>query len=415
MRGARRGEVGATGGAGGYLHPISTSPPSTPIAAPATAEILGVPLAVADYEQVMDWMDAMIAAGGRGYLTAAAVNLVMSAQEDAEARAAVLGATLAVPDGQPLVWALHALGHARATRVYGPELMARFCARAAGAGTPIYLYGGRSPEALAMLERRLRERFRGLEIVGGFSPPFRPLTAAEEERAIAEIDSSGAAVVWVGTGQPKQEKWMLHMRPRLSAPLLVGVGAAFDFHAGLVSSGPVLDAALGPRVDLPPLARAAAPVATLRPPKPSLRGRVYASVPTPPPRPSRLIFLDDFRACWRGEPRHGAANLFACMTPSQSTAEVSVIGLGRVGLPLALSFADRGLEVVGIDNDPARLGAVREGRMPFAETGAQDLLDRVRASGRLSLSERVADARAGPPDRDHAGDPLVLPHRDRHA
>jgi UDP-N-acetyl-D-mannosaminuronic acid dehydrogenase len=80
------------------------------------------------------------------------------------------------------------------------------------------------------------------------------------------------------------------------------------------------------------------------------------------------------------------------MTPSPSTAEVSVIGLGRVGLPLALSFADRGLEVVGVDSDPARLGAVREGRMPFAETGTQELLDRVHASGRLSLSDRVADA-----------------------
>src|SRR5712691_3225337 len=80
------------------------------------------------------------------------------------------------------------------------------------------------------------------------------------------------------------------------------------------------------------------------------------------------------------------------MTPSQSTAEVSVVGLGRVGLPLALSFADRGLKVVGVDNDPARLDAVREGRMPFAETGAQELLDRVKASGRVSLSERVADA-----------------------
>src|ERR1039457_5511848 len=79
------------------------------------------------------------------------------------------------------------------------------------------------------------------------------------------------------------------------------------------------------------------------------------------------------------------------MTPTQSNAEVSVVGLGRVGLPLALSFADRGLEVVGIDNDPLRLSAVREGRMPFAETGAQDLLDRVHASGRLSLSDRVPD------------------------
>jgi len=187
---------------------------------------------------VIDWMEAMIATGGRGYVTAAAVNLVMAAREDPRARAAVLGATLAVPDGQPLVWALHALGHARATRVYGPDLMARFCARAARTGIPIYLYGGRTPAALELLERRLRERFPGLLIAGGFSPPFRPLSADEEKSVVAAIDASGAQVVWVGTGQPKQEKWMLEMRPRLAAPLLVGVGAAFDFHAGLVSQAP---------------------------------------------------------------------------------------------------------------------------------------------------------------------------------
>ena len=228
----------ASSAGGGYLHAISRSSASIPLATPPTAEILGIPLAVSDYERVMDWMDATIAAGGRAYLTAAAVNLVMSAQEDPETWAAVLGATLAVPDGQPLVWALHALGHPGATRIYGPDLMAHFCARAARAGTPMYLYGGRSREALGLLERRLRERLAGLQIVGGFSPPFRPPTTAEEEHTIDEIDSSGAAVVWVGTGQPKQEKWMLHMRPRLSAALLVGVGAAFDFHAGLVPQAP---------------------------------------------------------------------------------------------------------------------------------------------------------------------------------
>jgi N-acetylglucosaminyldiphosphoundecaprenol N-acetyl-beta-D-mannosaminyltransferase len=200
--------------------------------------VLGIPLAVSDYEEVIDWMQAMIAADGRGYVTAAAVNLVMSAREDPEARAAVLAATLAVPDGQPLVWALRALGHARATRVYGPELMARFCERAARAGTPIYLYGGRTREALELLERRLRERFPALRIVGGFSPPFRELDPEEERQVIAEIDASRAAVVWVGTGQPKQEKWMRRMRPLLAAPMLVGVGAAFDFHAGLVSQAP---------------------------------------------------------------------------------------------------------------------------------------------------------------------------------
>ena len=149
-----------------------------------------------------------------------------------------LGATLAVPDGQPLVWALRLLGHRRATRVYGPDLMAHFCARATRTRTPMYLYGGRTPEALELLEGRLRERFPGLNIVGGYSPPFRDLTPEEEERIASEIDRSGAAVVWVGTGQPKQEKWMLHMRPRLRAPLLVGVGAAFDFHAGLVRQAP---------------------------------------------------------------------------------------------------------------------------------------------------------------------------------
>jgi N-acetylglucosaminyldiphosphoundecaprenol N-acetyl-beta-D-mannosaminyltransferase len=228
---------------GGYLHAIpadaaSTSAGGEQPSPPPRAEILGVPLAISDYERVVEWMLAMVAAGKRGYVTAAAVNLVMSAHEDPEALDAVLGATLAVPDGQPLVWALRALGHREATRVYGPDLMISFCARAARAGTPMYLYGGRTPEALALLQRRLRERFPGLNLVGGYSPPFRPLTDAEEELVVAEIDASGADVVWVGTGQPKQEKWMLRMRPRLRAPLLVGVGAAFDFHAGLVPQAP---------------------------------------------------------------------------------------------------------------------------------------------------------------------------------
>jgi N-acetylglucosaminyldiphosphoundecaprenol N-acetyl-beta-D-mannosaminyltransferase len=205
---------------------------------PPRAEVLGIPLAVSAYEEVLDWMQAVCAAGEPAYLTAAAVNLVMSAHEDSAVRAATLGATLAVPDGMPLVWALRLLGHPAATRVYGPDLMAAFCARAARTGTPMYLYGGRTPQALELLARRLRERFPGIEIAGGWSPPFRPLSAAEERWVVAEIDGSGAQVVWVGTGQPKQELWMAHMRPRLRAPLLVGVGAAFDFHAGLVPQAP---------------------------------------------------------------------------------------------------------------------------------------------------------------------------------
>ncbi len=197
-----------------------------------------MPLAVSSYDEVVAWMDATIESGARATVTAAAVNLVMSARDDPATMQAVLGATLAVPDGQPLVWALRLLGHRGATRIYGPDLMAHFCAHAATTGTPIYLYGGRSPEALDLLTKRLRERFPGLRIVGGWSPPFRPLTSAERDHVVAEIDASGAQVVWVGTGQPKQELWMHEMRPFLAAPLLVGVGAAFDFHAGIVSQAP---------------------------------------------------------------------------------------------------------------------------------------------------------------------------------
>jgi N-acetylglucosaminyldiphosphoundecaprenol N-acetyl-beta-D-mannosaminyltransferase len=234
MRGA-----GGRSAVDGYLHAIAASSAVAPPPPPPTAEILGIPLAISNYEEVMDWMDAMIAADARGYVTAAAVNLVMSAQEQPATLAATLGATLAVPDGQPLVWALHALGHSRATRVYGPDLMASYCARAARNGTPVYLYGGRNDDAAReLLSRRLRERFAGLRIVGASSPPFRELTRAEDEHEIELINASGAEVVWVGTGQPKQEQWMHEMRPRLAPSLLVGVGAAFDFHAGLVSQAP---------------------------------------------------------------------------------------------------------------------------------------------------------------------------------
>jgi N-acetylglucosaminyldiphosphoundecaprenol N-acetyl-beta-D-mannosaminyltransferase len=207
-------------------------------AAPSQAPVLGVPLAITDYERTLDWIDAQSASAKRGYVCVAAVHTVMACQEDAALRAAVLGADFTVPDGQPLVWALNALGHGLDDRVYGPELMDRACARAAENGLRFYLYGGRNHGALAELARVLRLRHPGLKIVGGHCPPFRPLTAAEEADVAAEINRSGADVVWVGIGVPKQEKWMARMRDRLEAPVLIGVGAAFDFHAGLVPQAP---------------------------------------------------------------------------------------------------------------------------------------------------------------------------------
>jgi len=184
----------------------------------------------------------MVGAGERGWVTAAAVNLIVCARDEPATMRAAQGATLAVPDGQPLVWGLRLLGHRSATRVYGPDLMKLWCERAARSGTSAYLYGGRDDAARKLLEERLRERFPGIRIVGGCSPSFKPLgtpmSERERERIVADIDSSGAQVVWVGTGQPRQELWMSEMRPLLKVPLLVGVGAAFDFHAGLVSQAP---------------------------------------------------------------------------------------------------------------------------------------------------------------------------------
>jgi N-acetylglucosaminyldiphosphoundecaprenol N-acetyl-beta-D-mannosaminyltransferase len=201
-------------------------------------DVLGVPLALTDYERTLDWMDATVAAGGRGYVCVAATHTVMACQEDPELRAAVLASDLTVPDGQPLVWAMNALGHDLSHRVYGPELMARAFERAARTGTRMYLYGGRNQGALVQLALNLRRRYPGVRIVGGYSPPFRALSGEEAEGVIRDINASRADVVWVGIGVPKQEKWMAAVRDRIDAPVLVGVGAAFDFHAGLVPQAP---------------------------------------------------------------------------------------------------------------------------------------------------------------------------------
>jgi N-acetylglucosaminyldiphosphoundecaprenol N-acetyl-beta-D-mannosaminyltransferase len=203
-----------------------------------SAQVLGVPLALTDYEATLDWIDAAVAARHRGYVCVAAVHTVMACQDDPELRAAVRGADFTVPDGQPLVWALNALGHRLSDRVYGPDLMERACERAARTGQRFYLYGGRNQGALVELARMLRLRHPNLQIAGGYAPPFRELTAAEEAAAVADIERCRPDVVWVGIGVPKQEKWMARMRDRLTVPVLIGVGAAFDFHAGLIPQAP---------------------------------------------------------------------------------------------------------------------------------------------------------------------------------
>jgi N-acetylglucosaminyldiphosphoundecaprenol N-acetyl-beta-D-mannosaminyltransferase len=214
-----------------------SSPAQAPVAEPSTVELLGIELALTDYERTLDWIDAMVESRRRAYVIPAAVHCMMVAHEEPETWDAVQGG-LVVPDGQPLVWAMRMLGHPTASRVYGPELMARYCERAASTGTRMFLYGGRNQGALVQLALNLRRRYPGVKIVGGYSPPFRELDDEEFAAVTDEINRSGADVVWVGIGQPKQEKWMAAMRGRLDAPVLIGVGAAFDFHAGLVPQAP---------------------------------------------------------------------------------------------------------------------------------------------------------------------------------
>jgi N-acetylglucosaminyldiphosphoundecaprenol N-acetyl-beta-D-mannosaminyltransferase len=210
----------------------------TSIQVPGTVDVLSVPLALTDYERTLDWIEDAAGRGERGYICVCNVHTVMASGEDVDLREALLGASMNVPDGQPLVWAINALGYPLGRRVYGPELMSRACASAAKTGHRFYLYGGRNQGGLVQLALNLRQRHPGVKIVGGYSPPHRPLTGEEEDAIVDEINRSRADVVWVGIGVPKQEKWMARMRPRLEAPVLVGVGAAFDFHAGLVPQAP---------------------------------------------------------------------------------------------------------------------------------------------------------------------------------
>ena len=217
-----------------------TIPRAEIVPVPESDRLLGIPIALIDYERTLDWIDEMVATRERGYVCVSNVHALMAAREDPELRAALLRSSINVPDGQPLVWALNLLGHSLRDRVYGPELMARSCARAARSGQRLYLYGGRNQGALVQLALNLRQRYPGIKIVGGYSPPHRPLTDDERDSVAEEINRSGADVVWVGIGVPKQEKWMDTMRDRLDPPVLVGVGAAFDFHAGLVPQAPAL-------------------------------------------------------------------------------------------------------------------------------------------------------------------------------
>jgi N-acetylglucosaminyldiphosphoundecaprenol N-acetyl-beta-D-mannosaminyltransferase len=210
----------------------------SPAAAIRTRTILGVPVAMTDYDQAIEVMERLIDEGERGYLCAAPVHALMVAQDDPQMLEALRGSTLVVPDGMPLVWAANLLGEGLDDRVYGPELMRRYSERCAERGHRVWLYGGHDQGSLVQLALSMRRAHRGIRIVGGYSPPFRPLTEDEDDSIVEEINRARPDVLWVGIGVPKQEKWMARMRERLDVPVMCGVGAAFDFHAGRIPMAP---------------------------------------------------------------------------------------------------------------------------------------------------------------------------------
>lgn len=171
------------------------------------------------------------------YVAVTGMHGVMEARHDPSFRAILNSADLVVPDGMPLVWFGRLRGVELPRRVYGPELMLRVCQQTTAKGSRHFLLGG-APGVPERLAATLRNSFPGFQIVGSCSPPFRPLTQAEDEDLVASINRAAPDVVWVGLGTPNQERWMHQHRDRLNAAVLVGVGAAFDIHSGTKKQAP---------------------------------------------------------------------------------------------------------------------------------------------------------------------------------
>ena len=198
--------------------------------------ILNTRVDATSYEDACDRIQSWAAAKKSCYIVAANVHVVMTGYWQRSFQRLINGAALVTPDGMPLVMGLRLLGVQHQPRVYGPDLMLAWCDRAAKVGISIYLYGG-TASMLETLQQRLTDRFPELTIAGSYAPPFRPLTPKEEQRDRDRIHASGASVVFVGLGCPKQEEWMARQQGNLQA-VMIGVGAAFSFHSGEVSQAP---------------------------------------------------------------------------------------------------------------------------------------------------------------------------------
>jgi len=195
-------------------------------------EVLGVRVHAVQMEDVVARMEQWIRERDRCHIVApTSMHGIVEAQHDPSFKEILNSTDAVVPDGMPLVWLGRSAGHDLPRRVYGPDVMLDFCEKTARQGYRHFFYGGERgvPERLA---ESLKRRFPSLEVCGTFSPPFRPLDPEEDREIVAMISRATPDVLWVGLGTPKQERWMHEHRGTLSVPVLVGVGAAFDFVSG---------------------------------------------------------------------------------------------------------------------------------------------------------------------------------------
>lgn len=199
--------------------------------------VLGVGISPVSLREASERVVALATSHRGGYVCVTGVHGVMESHDDDALRAVHNHADLVVPDGMPMVWLSKLRGHPDVTRVYGPDLMLEVARRTAGSEVTHFLYGG-APGVAEKLAARLVARFPGLTIAGSYCPPFRALTDEETTAIVGAIDASAATIVWVGLSTPKQERWMHEFAPRLPGRVLLGVGAAFDFHAGLKPQAP---------------------------------------------------------------------------------------------------------------------------------------------------------------------------------
>ena len=199
--------------------------------------ILGMRVDATSYEDATRQIISWARSSQSRYVCVAAVSNVMEAHDDAGFMQVMNQADLVTPDGMPLVWGLRWLGVDGATRVYGPDLTPSILEAAEREGVAVGFYGG-APDVLDALVAEVGRRFPGLQIAYGYSPPYRELTSQEDGQIVEAIDASGAKVLFVGLGCPRQETWMASHRLRVPA-VMVGVGAAFDFLAGAKRQAPL--------------------------------------------------------------------------------------------------------------------------------------------------------------------------------